>query len=82
MPVYITATALGRLAHPDGETALVRAAHTENVLYMMPTLASCTMEEMIAARHPNQVLRTCHALFSSFSSQLHFIFIICCPSSN
>lgn len=45
-PVYISATALGKLAHPDGEVALTRAAHAEGIIQMCPTLASCTLEEM------------------------------------
>lgn len=56
LPVYITATALGRLAHPDGETALVRAAHAQGIVYMLPTLASCTLEEMLRAKQPDQPL--------------------------
>jgi len=55
MPVYITATALGRLAHPDGETVLTRAAHKEDVIQMCPTLASCSIEEMTEAAQPGQV---------------------------
>ncbi len=54
MPIYITATALGKLAHPDGEVALTRAAHHENVIQMCPTLASCTLAEMTAAAAPGQ----------------------------
>ena len=54
LPFYITATALGRLAHPDGECALTRAAHTEGIIQMCPTLASSTLEEMQAARAPGQ----------------------------
>lgn len=53
-PVYITATALGRLAHPDGEVALTRAAYTHGVVQMCPTLASCTLEDMTQAAQPGQ----------------------------
>ena len=57
LPLYITATAMGKLAHPDGETAIVRAAHQANVVYMLPTLSSCTLDEMLSARAgPGQVL--------------------------
>lgn len=54
-PVYISATALGKLAHPDGEVALTRAAHREGVIQMCPTLASCTLEEMTGATQPGQI---------------------------
>ena len=50
MPLYISACALGKLAHPDGECALTRAAGGAGILQMCPTLASCTIEEMAAAR--------------------------------
>ena len=50
MPLYISACALGKLAHPDGECALTRAAGGAGVVQMCPTLASCTIEEMAAAR--------------------------------
>jgi L-lactate dehydrogenase (cytochrome) len=42
MPLYITATALGKLGHPDGEKVLV------------PTLASCSFNELVGARAENQ----------------------------
>lgn len=35
MPIYITATALGKLGHPDGELNLTRAAATKNVIQMV-----------------------------------------------
>ena len=50
MPLYISACALGKLAHPDGECALTRAAGSAGVVQMCPTLGSCTIEEMAAAR--------------------------------
>ena len=54
-PLYFTATALGKLAHEEGELAITRAAHASNVIYMLPTLASYTLEEMLAERGPGQV---------------------------
>ena len=50
MPLYLTACALGKLAHPDGECALTRAASAHGVIQMCPTLGSCSIEEMAAAR--------------------------------
>lgn len=55
MPIYITATALGKLAHPEGEVVLARAAATQGVIQMCPTLASCSLDEMISAKTPTQV---------------------------
>jgi len=54
-PVYITATALAKLADKEGEVAITKAAYTENVIQMCPTLASCSLEEMTSARQSNQV---------------------------
>ncbi|PLW13550.1 hypothetical protein PCANC_24070 [Puccinia coronata f. sp. avenae] len=54
MPIYITATALGKLGHPDGEKNLTWAAGQEGVIQMIPTLASCAFEELVGARVPGQ----------------------------
>lgn len=55
MPVYITATALGKLGHPDGELNLTRAAAKHGVIQMIPTLASCSFDELVDAARPGQV---------------------------
>ncbi|WWD17051.1 hypothetical protein CI109_101488 [Kwoniella shandongensis] len=55
MPVYITATALGKLGHPEGEVTLTRAAAKHNIIQMIPTLASCSFDEMVDAAVPGQV---------------------------
>merc|ERR1711991_572511 len=49
MPLYITATALGKLANPEGELAIIRAAANEGVPYMLPTLSSYSLDEMLGA---------------------------------
>lgn len=54
MPVYITATALGKLGHPDGELNLTRAAAKHGVIQMIPTLASCSFDELVDAAVPGQ----------------------------
>merc|ERR1712151_1290994 len=43
-------------AHQDGETAIVRGAAKAGVVYMLPTLSSYTLDEMLAARAPGQEL--------------------------
>src|SRR5690606_23495656 len=55
LPVYISATALGKLGHPEGEVVLTRAAGTRGIVQMIPTLASCSLDEMTAARTDGQV---------------------------
>jgi len=56
LPLYFTATALAKLAHQDGEVAIVRGAKKAGVVYMLPTLSSYTLDEMLAARLPGQEL--------------------------
>ena len=56
MPVYITSCALGRLAHPEGEVCLTRAAGKRGVIQLCPTLASCKLEEMTGATIKGQTL--------------------------
>jgi len=55
LPLYLTATALGKIAHPEGELAITRAAHNEGVPYMLPTLSSYSLDEMIATKSNTQV---------------------------
>jgi len=54
IPIYITSCALGRLYHEDGECCLARGAHLAGIPQLGPTLASCTMDEIHAARQPGQ----------------------------
>jgi len=56
LPIYFTATALGKLAHQDGELAITKAAHKAGVVYMLPTLSSYTLDEMLGVRSPGQQL--------------------------
>ncbi|KAL4079165.1 glyoxylate dehydrogenase [Scleroderma citrinum] len=56
LPVYISATALGKLGHPDGELNLTRAAGKHGVIQMIPTLASCSFDEILDAAVPSQTL--------------------------
>lgn len=55
IPFYVTATALGKLGHPEGEVILTRGAKKHNVIQMIPTLASCSLDEIVSAREGNQV---------------------------
>lgn len=55
VPFYVTATALGKLGHPEGEVVLTRAAKTHDVIQMIPTLASCSFDEIVDARAGDQV---------------------------
>jgi L-lactate dehydrogenase (cytochrome) len=55
IPFYVTATALGKLGHVEGEVVLTRAAHKHNVIQMIPTLASCAFDEIVDAAQDGQV---------------------------
>jgi L-lactate dehydrogenase (cytochrome) len=55
IPFYVTATALGKLGHPEGEVVLTKAAHQHNVIQMIPTLASCSFDEIVDAKQGDQV---------------------------
>ncbi|KAH7160232.1 FMN-dependent dehydrogenase-domain-containing protein [Dactylonectria estremocensis] len=55
IPVYITATALGKLGHHEGEVVLTRAAGKHDVIQMIPTLASCSFDEIVDAKAGDQV---------------------------
>lgn len=53
-PFYVSATALAKLANPDGEAALARAAGKEDIIQMILTLASCSLDEVKEAALPEQ----------------------------
>ncbi|GAA6032754.1 hypothetical protein JCM8097_000775 [Rhodosporidiobolus ruineniae] len=55
LPIYITATALGRLGHPDGEKNLTWAGAEQDIIQMIPTLASCSFDEIVDEAKPGQV---------------------------
>lgn len=55
IPFYVTATALGKLGNPEGEVVLTHAACRHNVVQMIPTLASCSFDEIVDARQGDQV---------------------------
>lgn len=55
IPFYVTATALGKLGNPEGEVVLTRAAKKHNVVQMIPTLASCSFDEIVDAAEGDQV---------------------------
>lgn len=55
-PFYITATALAKLGHPDGETVLTKAAGKKGVIQMLSTLSSCSIEEVMDAAISEQTV--------------------------
>ncbi|KAJ5949841.1 hypothetical protein N7454_001425 [Penicillium verhagenii] len=55
IPFYVTATALGKLGNPEGEVVLTKAAKQHDVIQMIPTLASCSFDEIVDAKQGDQV---------------------------
>jgi L-lactate dehydrogenase (cytochrome) len=53
-PFYVSAAALGKLGHPEGEVVLTRGAHNHSIIQMIPTLASCSFDEICNAAHDTQ----------------------------
>jgi len=52
---YVTATALGKLGHLEGEVMVTRAAGRHGVFQMIPTLSSCNFDEIIDAKKGDQI---------------------------
>jgi L-lactate dehydrogenase (cytochrome) len=55
MPLFLCGAALQGLAHPTGEVGMCLAAHNEGIIQMVPTFSSKSLEEIAAARAPDQV---------------------------
>eukprot|EP00051_Salpingoeca_urceolata_P010782 m.132629 g.132629 ORF g.132629 m.132629 type:complete len:785 (+) comp16851_c0_seq3:98-2452(+) len=53
-PVFLSAIAMCKLGHPDGEVAKNRAAGAEGIIYMIPTLSSCALDEIVDSSLPKQ----------------------------
>lgn len=53
-PFYVSATALCALADPDGEVAIARACGKEDIIQMISTQASRSVEECAAVATPEQ----------------------------
>ena len=51
--MYITATAMARLAHNDGEKAILKASHNRGVIYMVPTLSSFSLDQILIEKNPD-----------------------------
>ena len=50
IPFHVTATALGKLGNPEGEVVLTRGAKKHNVIQMIPTLSSCSIDKLVDAK--------------------------------
>ena len=55
LPIYFSATALTKFAHPDGDLAISRAAGNKGLIQMFPTLSSCSIESVPQNSTPDQV---------------------------
>ena len=77
--MYLSPSALQKLGHPDGELHCIRAAKEQGVLFVAPTFASCSMQQMThEARVVGQVIHA-HSVIACpitwrFSVHLHDYF--------
>ena len=53
-PFFICPAGGGKLAHPQGEVLMTKAAAKHDILHWVCNNAGCTQQEMSAARGPNQ----------------------------
>ena len=53
-PFFICPAGGGKLAHPEGEVLMTKAAAKHDVLHWVCNMASCTQKEMADARGSNQ----------------------------
>ncbi|KAJ4163842.1 hypothetical protein LMH87_005546 [Akanthomyces muscarius] len=54
-PVFVAPAAMARLAHPDGEQAIARAAHHFGAMMIVSNNASMTPEQIVADAPPGQL---------------------------
>lgn len=50
MPMFLSAVAMCKLGHPEGETAWTKGAEAGEIIYMVPTLSGCSFDEIVDAR--------------------------------
>ena len=55
-PLYLSAAAMCKLGHPDGECSWTRAAGKEGIIQMIPTLSSCSLDDIMGARIEGQTV--------------------------
>ncbi|KAK1924732.1 putative L-lactate dehydrogenase [Papiliotrema laurentii] len=56
IPVFISPAAMAKLGHPDGEVNLTKGAANTGIIQIISSNASCSLDEMQAARSPGQPL--------------------------
>lgn len=52
MPMFLSAVAMCKLGHPEGETAWMKGACEQGIFYMVPTLSGCSFDDIVKARTP------------------------------
>nr|XP_019013419.1 uncharacterized protein I206_01485 [Kwoniella pini CBS 10737]OCF52200.1 hypothetical protein I206_01485 [Kwoniella pini CBS 10737] len=56
IPLWISPAAMAKLGHPDGEVNLTKGAAATGIIQCISSFASCSVEEITAARTNNQPL--------------------------
>lgn len=56
LPIFVAPAGLARLGHPDGEQNIVRGVAPHNILQVVSSGASCSIDEIFAVKEPEQNL--------------------------
>lgn len=56
LPIFCSAIAMCKLGHPEGEVAWQKACGAEGIIYMIPTLSSCSLNDIVDARAEDQTM--------------------------
>lgn len=56
LPIFVAPAGLARLGHPDGEQNIVRGVAPHNILQVVSSGASCSIDEIFAVKEPEQSL--------------------------
>ncbi|GAA5898321.1 hypothetical protein JCM8208_006944 [Rhodotorula glutinis] len=56
LPIFVAPAGLARLGHPDGEQNIVRGVAPHNILQVVSSGASCSIDEIFAVKEPDQNL--------------------------
>ena len=51
MPMFLSAVAMCKLGHEDGEMAWMEGACEQDIIYMIPTLSGCSFDDIVKTRN-------------------------------
>lgn len=56
LPIFVAPAGLARLGHPDGEQNIVRGVAKHDILQVVSSGASCSIDEIFEVKEPDQNL--------------------------